>query len=300
MANTHNNDRQEAIIALSAAVLIPELYKVLQEIAGGLSDSSESSTSSSSSTSNSSISINENEVLLQALDILLNNRYLHYRRYIPKSPKLADLILHVYKHHYKREFRKYTRMNPQTFDTLVQCLEGQSVFQNHSSSGQQQLEVLLQVLITLIRVGHYGNGAASSKIALMCGVGTGTVDLCTRRVFEAIQSSELQSRHIRWPTEAEREEAKQQIEQKCRLPEWRHGWCIVDGTLVPLFQKPTFYGEAFFDRKSNYSMNVQIINTPNGQIIDFASGFRGSRNDRHCFKFTRLWNDHEVLLNEGE
>ena len=134
----------------------------------------------------------------------------------------------------------------------------------------------------------------------MYSVGTGTVDLCTRRVFEAIQSSELQSRHIRWPTEAEREEAKQQIEQKYRLPEWRHGWCIVDGTLVPLFQKPTFYGEAFFDRKSNYSMNVQIINTPNGQIIDFASGFRGSRNDRHCFKFTRLWNDHEVLLNEGE
>ena len=119
MANTHNNDRQEAIIALSAAVLIPELYKVLQEIAGGLSDSSESSTSSSSSTSNSSISINENEVLLQALDILLNNRYLHYRRYIPKSPKLADLILHVYKYHYEREFRKYTRINPQTFDALI-------------------------------------------------------------------------------------------------------------------------------------------------------------------------------------
>lgn len=39
---------------------------------------------------------------------------------------------------------------------------------------------------------------------------------------------------------------------------------MVDGTFIPLFQKPTYFGETFFDRKSNYSLNVQIINTPNG------------------------------------
>ena len=46
-------------------------------------------------------------------------------------------------------------------------------------------------------------------------------------------------------------------------------------------------------------MNVQIFNTPNGQIIDYASGFRGAKNDRYCFKSTRLWKDHEQLLGPG-
>jgi hypothetical protein len=32
----------------------------------------------------------------------------------------------------------------------------------------------------------------------------------------------------------------------------------VDGMLVPLFERPYWYGESYFDRKSNYSMNVQV------------------------------------------
>jgi hypothetical protein len=33
---------------------------------------------------------------------------------------------------------------------------------------------------------------------------------------------------------------------------------MVDGTLVPLFEKPHHFGEGYFDRKSNYSLNVQV------------------------------------------
>ena len=35
------------------------------------------------------------------------------------------------------------------------------------------------------------------------------------------------------------------------------GWWI-DDTLVPLFVHPDFYGYILYDRKSNYSMNVQL------------------------------------------
>ncbi|KAF8805036.1 hypothetical protein BYT27DRAFT_7105658, partial [Phlegmacium glaucopus] len=36
------------------------------------------------------------------------------------------------------------------------------------------------------------------------------------------------------------------------------GFCIVDGTLVPLAKKPGHHGEGYFDCKSNYSLNVQV------------------------------------------
>ena len=63
---------------------------------------------------------------------------------------------------------------------------------------------------------------------------------------------------------------------------------MVDGTLVSLYQKSSHYGETFFDQKSNYSINVQIINTPNRKIIDDASEFRGSRHDTYCFVCIKL------------
>jgi len=33
---------------------------------------------------------------------------------------------------------------------------------------------------------------------------------------------------------------------------------MIDGTLVSLYSKPHYFGERFFDRKSNYSVNVQV------------------------------------------
>lgn len=39
---------------------------------------------------------------------------------------------------------------------------------------------------------------------------------------------------------------------------WNGGWCMIDGTLVPLYSKPHYFGERFFDCKSNYSVNVQV------------------------------------------
>jgi hypothetical protein len=43
-------------------------------------------------------------------------------------------------------------------------------------------------------------------------------------------------------------------------PAWRNGWLMVDGTLVPLFRRPSWFGNIWFDRKSNYSLNVQVSN----------------------------------------
>lgn len=115
-----------------------------------------------------------------------------------------------------------------------------------------------------------------------------------------IQSSNLQNAHVRWPGEAEKEEAKRWVVEQVCLPEWRNGFCMVYGTLIPLYRKPSHYGETFFDRKCNYSIKVQIINTPNRKIIDYASGFRGSRHDTHCFASTKLGKNPSRYLERNE
>jgi hypothetical protein len=62
---------------------------------------------------------------------------------------------------------------------------------------------------------------------------------------------------IRWPNAREKAEAKECVEA-AECVAWRDGWIFVKGTLVPLADKTGYHGEAYFDRKSNYSLNVQV------------------------------------------
>jgi hypothetical protein len=93
---------------------------------------------------------------------------------------------------------------------------------------------------------------------------------------------------------------------------------MVDGSLVPLYARPAFYGNVFFDRKSNYSMNVQvikstpssyalqfwsrnqIINTPDLHILDFAVGSPGSQHDATAWEKSRVFQEHTTLLGKDE
>jgi hypothetical protein len=62
---------------------------------------------------------------------------------------------------------------------------------------------------------------------------------------------------VRMPTPSEKERAKAWVEaHSCKG--WRNGWCLVDGTLVLLFDRPYWFGESYFDCKCNYSLNIQV------------------------------------------
>ncbi|KAJ6560011.1 hypothetical protein B0H19DRAFT_859703, partial [Mycena capillaripes] len=152
-----------------------------------------------------------------------------------------------------KRFRRNLRVLPETFDALVLRIENHSVFTNNSH--RQQIPVYIQLAIALYRFGHDGNAASVESIAQWAGVSAGLVVKCTRRVIIAFLS--IHDSVIRWPTEEEKEEAKGWVEA-ASCEEWRGGFCMVDGTLVPLFEKPGHHGEVLnFDRKSNYSLNVQ-------------------------------------------
>ncbi|KAL1724902.1 hypothetical protein EV714DRAFT_185168, partial [Schizophyllum commune] len=162
--------------------------------------------------------------------------------------------LNEYKTHCPEIFRSYLRITPACFDALVDILGDDPVFQNNSHN--KQMPVAHQLVIALYRFGHYGNTASNIKVALLFGVGFGTVNLVTSRVIKAICSERFRTAALQWPGEEEQEKAKQWVEE-ASCPAWREGWLMVDGTLVPLFRRPGHFGNSFYDRKSNYPLNVQ-------------------------------------------
>ena len=119
-------------------------------------------------------------------------------------------------------------------------------------------------------------------------------------------------------TEDEKEDAKMWVEaHSCKA--WRDGWCLVDGTLIPLYDRPHWYGESYFDRKCNYSLNfqvslislqyqlgassltfAQVINLPNLRIIDFSFGHTGSTHNSTAWDQTYVAQNHEEVLEDGE
>ncbi len=121
----------------------------------------------------------------------------------------CTLSLSQYRATHPKKFRRNLRVSPTTFDALVSRIEGHQVFENRSNS--QQFPVEIQLAIALFRFGHEGNAASVDAIAQWAGVSAGLVVKATRRVMIAVLS--LHDSVIRWPTEEEKEEARQWVEQ---------------------------------------------------------------------------------------
>ena len=186
------------------------------------------------------------------LHFLLTTRVI-FPNDVPKFSQLG-LVLNLYKAWDSKRFRRNIRVDPSTFDFLLGLIINDPVF--ISQSNVPQLPVEQQLAITLYRFGHYGSAASVEAIAQWAGCSAGVVVKCTRRVIIAFLP--LHNRAIRWPTASEKAEASDWVESvTCRA--WRPGFAMVDGTLIPLHAKPGHYGEQFFDRKSNYSLNLQVL-----------------------------------------
>ena len=150
-------------------------------------------------------------------------------------------------------------MDPHTFNVLISLIEDHLAFQNNAHT--PQLPVPYQLGIALYRFGHFGNAASVKAVAQFAGCSEGAVIKSTRRVMIAFAA--LHDQAIRWPSPEEKQEASDWVESVSCCA-WCPGFCMVDGTLIPLSSKPGHYGEQFFDRKQNYllSLTVCLINCP--------------------------------------
>ncbi|KAF8586813.1 hypothetical protein K439DRAFT_1646106 [Ramaria rubella] len=226
-------------------------------------------------------------VYLTLLAELNATRYLQERVHIPKDGGQLWLTLTCYKTDHPALFQSLLCISPRTFDALFSKIEHHPVFQNNSDN--QQIPVDHQLAVVLYRFGHFGNAATLQKVGLWVGLGYGMVNKCTWWVMQAVCDENFRKVVMRWPNDNQKEDARNWVESRS-CPGWRDGWLLVDGTLVPFW----------YDCKSNYSLNVQLISTPNLRIIDYGVGLPGSQHDVMAWKQTWIPLEHETLLGRDE
>jgi len=142
------------------------------------------------------------------------------------------------------EFKSTFRTTKAGFIALVQQLENHPVFYNNSTC--KQLAPQWQIAITLARFGGAGNGSSVMGKQVLTGLSAGTIVNCTERVITAILS--VTHEWIRWPDARRRRE----ICEVMSLEGFPGCIGFVDGTTIPLSQKPALDGETYYDRKCRY------------------------------------------------
>lgn len=214
-------------------------------------------------------------------------------------------------------FRQRVRVNPEIFDCILNRISDNPVFK--SRSNRLQLPVAVQLAIFLNRAGHYGNAISTEDVAQWAGISVGSVVNCTNRVMAALLDQH--DEFVFMPSEGslDAELARMFVEAKS-CTAWRGGIFAVDGSTFNLFEKPSLYGETFYDRKSRYSLNcqvrkirtcvaswslkhqgaVQIVVMPhNLLIVDYGLGHPGSVHDAYAFQGTEMARNPEALIPEG-
>ena len=260
----YQTDRQLAASALHQAFLVNLVAEAEAQLLQDGEESDYSSASSGSSSGSSSESSSDEEpptasdTLLDVMGELYSKHYFTTREAIPKDSNQLYLLLNDYKVNRPDIFRSYLRISPECFDDVVEVIRDDEIFHNNSNNAQMPVEQ--QLAIALYRFGHYGNAASTMKVALWAGVGFGTVPLVSKQVIKALNSEQFRRSSVRWSSEGAKATAKASVEE-ASCPAWRDGWLMVDGTLAPLFMRPGFFSNTWFDWKSNYSMNVQVSKT---------------------------------------
>ncbi|KZT70061.1 hypothetical protein DAEQUDRAFT_668173, partial [Daedalea quercina L-15889] len=148
-------------------------------------------------------------------------------------------------------------------------------------------------------VGRYGPGAAVLEIADTAGVSVGSVHNFTRRCIIALLSLHDQVFHFR--DEEQMQGAAQCAANKSGTNAWHGGHLATDGTPIPFFSRPGWYGQDFYGKDKVYAMQLTLVIFIHTLLIaDYAVGRPGSTHDASAFQDTRLFKHHDDLLHAYE
>ncbi|EFP79524.2 uncharacterized protein PGTG_05845 [Puccinia graminis f. sp. tritici CRL 75-36-700-3] len=192
------------------------------------------------------VKFGDESMVSDLLQVVLSSRYLHTR--LP--PRMRDEFDLAQLFDMRDEdFKQAVRTTKAGFTWLLSQVNLNPIF--HSNSFRPQLPIPHQLAPTLKRLGSNGNGASVGQFSRNLGVGRGTVVKASRRVIRAINN--LSEKYLTWPDKVRRKEISDVM--KCEGFKGCVGF--VDGTTIPLYQRPSIDGEVFFDRKKRYLEMVE-------------------------------------------
>jgi hypothetical protein len=186
---------------------------------------------------------------------LRNTRYFNPRTKIPKSGSLHLAWEYAKNPAHHELFTQMLRVSPGVFSVIVELIKDHNVFRNNSNVPQTPVDY--QLAVTLYRMGRFGNAASLADIASEAGCSEGSVELWTDRCLAAIES--LHNTFVRPLTPEEKEAEKVWMDENMGFKGlWREGWLMYDGTIIVLYARPGMEGDAYYTRKSNYGLNLQV------------------------------------------
>lgn len=231
----------------------------------------------------------EFEDIIELRAFIESKRFLTSKTAIPKNTTMNDMLW-IWP---DDAFNQEVRMGKLAFIRLVNLLKEHEVFK--SNSRNKQKPVWIQLLVVLRRLGGNGNGNSVGRSSRLAGIGAGTVQLFTNRVFTAILSLEKQV--VTWPNAEERIRISGRFDRKYGLK-----GCvgIIDGTPIVFSQRPHIDGETYWSRKCHYAMNVQLICDDNGLIRFHLVGWPGSCFDTTVFERSYLYRNAHNFFSDNE
>ena len=123
----------------------------------------------------------ENEMIMndikdkaRELKKILAKRYLNPCAKIEKAPPISQFLLNRLEN---KRFKQQFRMHQDSFVNLCDLVSSNPVFPNNSNQPQQP--VVDQMMMTLRRLGCFGNRASVGMLATFFGIGEGTVEAYT-------------------------------------------------------------------------------------------------------------------------
>ena len=152
-------------------------------------------------------------------------------------------------------FRQKVCVHPDVFDCILDQISDNAVFK--SRLNHLQIPVAIQLAIFLNCAGHYGNTISTEDVAQWAGISTGSVINCTNRVMLALLVQHDEFVFVPSAQSEDAELAHTFVEARS-CSAWKQGIFAADGSTFNLFEKPSLYGETFYDRKSRYSLNCQV------------------------------------------
>ncbi|KAE8185989.1 hypothetical protein CF335_g7570 [Tilletia laevis] len=272
-------------------------------------DSTSSSMDMSSSGAASSMIVSSDsamddfEFVIRILQQLESRRVLNERRTPRGMERLVDRLHRLQTSTAVGDavfYRHLVRMKPDAFVTIVKLLEPHEMFavKDPRRAGASVAE---QAAVAFYWMGRYGNGGGVVDVAFVCGCAEGSVVKYVGSVCKVLY--DMRDQTLCWASNEEKEIAKAWVAAQSECVDFSGGYSMVDGSLVPLAFKPgkKAYHREYFDRKSQYSLNIQLVVLPTTyRVIDYVVGYKGATQDSRAFAASDIMKRPGIYLEAGE
>ncbi|KAI7954796.1 hypothetical protein MJO28_005196, partial [Puccinia striiformis f. sp. tritici] len=229
------------------------------------------------------------EVKAKALLVIQAERYLGPRMRLEQPPDAHEFVLNRMT---DGKFKQFFRMSRTSFFQLCKQVEDDPVFHNNSNRPQQP--VIEQMMVTLHRLGTFGNGVSVGMVGHQFRIADGSVELYTNRCLMVILR--LQSKLVTWPNARARSDISQDFK------EVGFDGCVglIDGSLVGLSTCPEKDGPDYYSRKGSYGIVTLLVCDKDKNITYLYTGWPGCSHDQRLMANCALTTSPTDYFSEGQ